>query len=257
MSNIVDGRVPKPLVYREAVRVGSAQIGGKAWSVAKLAELGIRVPEGCVLPADMWELIQNSPDPVIASRQAAATIVSTLSARRYVVRSSAVGEDSATGSWAGCFESVINVPREQLGEAILTCGNSLYSRRVRMYRTLRPQLAPVNRIGILVQEYIYSTWNGVCFSADPLTGDCDRMAIEYLENAAGAVVQGSGIPKTITVQKGRPVSCAGTSIPEVRLKELVDTVTQIERCWKTPVDVEWLITPECLYIVQARPITTI
>src|SRR5579863_1208799 len=56
-----------------------------------------------------------------------------LHTKRVAIRSSAVAEDSSNASWAGQFESYLNIDKEHLLSAIQKCRESVHSDRIRAY----------------------------------------------------------------------------------------------------------------------------
>ena len=56
---------------------------------------------------------------------------------RFAVRSAMTGEDSAADSFAGQFDTMLNVPADDLHSAVLRCVASAYSERSLLYRLRR------------------------------------------------------------------------------------------------------------------------
>jgi pyruvate,water dikinase len=80
-----------------------ARVGGKAKVLGELATTGLPVPPGVVVPAaalntDGWEA-------------ALAAAAGRLGARSFAVRSSSAAEDLPDASYAGLYETYLNVPR--------------------------------------------------------------------------------------------------------------------------------------------------
>jgi pyruvate, water dikinase len=207
------------------------------------------------------------------------------------VRSSAIGEDSATASFAGIFDTYLGVcGGDQVLEAVRRCWASLFSARAVAYRLragLHHRDMPM-AVGVL--ELIHAQASGVAFSASPVTGKTDRVVIETNWGWGEAVVMGLVTPDHVEVGKadGRTLCyrvaakkvisafdhSAGrvveTDMP-VRLVDrrvlddeqvaaVVDAVLAIERYYGYPVDVEWVLDKyrragEPVCIVQARPVT--
>src|SRR5437763_903239 len=96
-------------------------VGGKAAGLSRLLQVGVSVPRGVVLPAPTTAGFdgQGIPDAAWceiadAWRMLASAVV--------IVRSSAIGEDSADASFAGQLDSIPDVRDEQtLRRAILQC----------------------------------------------------------------------------------------------------------------------------------------
>ena len=111
--------------------------GGKAEGLSRLLRLGVAVPRGVVIPASATVRFADDAIPddtwceiVEAWRNLGAPVV--------IVRSSAIGEDSAEASFAGQLDSIPDVRDEQgLRRAILTCWRSRTSDRVLAYERAR------------------------------------------------------------------------------------------------------------------------
>jgi len=207
------------------------------------------------------------------------------------VRSSAIGEDSGTASFAGIFDSYLGVSGpDRVLDAVRACWASLFSPRAVAYR-LRNGLHYADMpMAVGVIELIHARASGVAFSAHPVTGKTDRVVIETNWGWGEAVVQGLVTPDHIEVGKadGRILKyqvadktvvsafdyAAGrvveTEMParlvsqrvldDEQITAITDAVLAVERHYGYPVDVEWVLDrhrregePVC--VVQARPVT--
>jgi pyruvate,water dikinase len=209
------------------------------------------------------------------------------------VRSSAVGEDSGTASFAGIFDSYLGVSGpDRVLAAVRRCWASLFNARAVAYR-LRSGLdyrgMPM-AVGVI--ELINARASGVAFSAHPVTGKTDRIVIETSWGWGEAVVQGLVTPDHVEVGKadgrildyqvaakkvvsnfdyavGRVIETAMPArlvdrrvLDEEQIAAVVDAVRAVERYYGYPVDVEWVLDrhrregePVC--VVQARPVTVV
>jgi len=105
----------------------AAEVGGKAASLGELLADGVHVPDGVVLPAGAEDL---SPEERASLLQDSTA---HLGAGPFAVRSSGVSEDGNERSFAGMFESVLNVSREDLAGAVDRCLASAETSRVAGY----------------------------------------------------------------------------------------------------------------------------
>lgn len=238
------------LPYREALRLGPSQVGAKAYSVALIQkETDLLVPEGVVLRKNVWQALQSQED----ESSLCEAVRQRLDRDLYIVRSSAIGEDSATCSWAGCFDSFAEIPLGSLADAVIKCGNSLYERRAVAYAGLH-HTKPVTEMAILIQEYILAEFNGVGFSANPVTGNRREVVIEYQRGKSGGVVGGEGFSSSVLFSADAMAPQEGH--PDW-LFVVARSVRQLEQIFQRPVDVEWIWREGQLVITQTRPITTL
>lgn len=245
------------LNYEEAYEQGINKVGGKAYSICKLYKNAIKVPNGYILSKELWNTYCENKDKKIIDN-VVDFIKNNLKARTFVVRSSAIGEDSKEYSWAGCFESILDVSIENMSSAIIQCGKSLYGDRARMYKKLHKEVNEIKEIGILIQEYIKAEWSGVAFSVNPVTENRNECIIEAQKSESGSVVGGYGEAITLTLNRdSRDFSDIQNVIPENIASLIYNELIKIEKIWNTPVDIEWVIKENKIYITQTRPITTI
>ncbi|MCV7300816.1 phosphoenolpyruvate synthase [Mycobacterium barrassiae] len=202
------------------------------------------------------------------------------------VRSSATGEDGADASFAGMNATITNVSGEDaLIEAVMRCWMSLFSPRVITYRASR-QFTGVPAMAVVVQQMIASEKAGVAFTADPSNGARDRVVIEGAFGLGEVVVSGLVEPDTYIVSKESleilDVRLGHQSFKIVRgpdgndarvdlsdeqadarvlddteLRRVAELAIATERHNGCPQDTEWSISGGQVYLVQARPITTL
>ena len=102
----------------EASAVDRAMLGGKAATLAELLAAGFAVPPGIVVTGSALD----EPDLDVQLRAAAAR----LGGDRFAVRSSGAAEDLPDASYAGLYETYLNVPAEN---SVRRSGDALQRRR--------------------------------------------------------------------------------------------------------------------------------
>ena len=119
------------------------------------------VPPGVVIPAPAT--------PHVLAADVWCEVVEAwraLEAPVAIVRSSAIGEDSAEASFAGQLESIADVKHaHDLRQAVLKCLASRGSERVRAYERARGHA--LGGLGIIIQRQIDASMSGVLFTRDP------------------------------------------------------------------------------------------
>jgi phosphoenolpyruvate synthase/pyruvate phosphate dikinase len=151
------------IVLRRLDDVGLADapdVGAKAASLGALLADGVRVPAGVILPVGV-----EIASPVIR-RSAIADVVNELGVGRFAVRSSGVTEDGAERSFAGIYESILDVASEDLGAAVDRSLASAGAARVTDYAA-----NDAAAMAVLIQRMIEPIAAGVALTADPISGD--------------------------------------------------------------------------------------
>ena len=202
------------------------------------------------------------------------------------VRSSATAEDLEGASFAGLQETYLNVRgTDETLSAIRRCWGSLYTGRVLVYRTRKGFDHASVKLAVLVQKMVDSVVSGILFTRDPNTGE-NHMIIEAGWGLGEAIVGGEVTPdhyvvdgathriiqKQISEQSFRIVrEPAGGNrredvpeearkvqkLPDERIQRLASLARVVESHYRRPMDLEWCADAKSLYIVQARPVTTI
>ncbi len=208
------------------------------------------------------------------------------SVRFCAVRSSATAEDLEGASFAGLQETYLNVTgTENVLDAVRKCWGSLFTPRVLVYRQRKGFNHAEVKLAVLVQKMVDATVSGILFTRDPNTGE-NHMIVEAALGLGEAVVGGEVTPdhyvvdgaslklvhKQISEQKVQVLRAEeggnvrenvpasqrkAQKLPDHRLQRLVSLARVIESHYRRPMDIEWCGDADSLYIVQARPVTTI
>ncbi|KKB61361.1 phosphoenolpyruvate synthase [Robbsia andropogonis] len=173
------------------------------------------------------------------------------------VRSSASVEDGATHSFAGIFTTRLGVKGlGALKAAILDVWRSGVSRAAVLERVRAGNAGMRIGMTVIVQRMVDARLAGVAFSHDPLTG-AETIVIETVESLGEAMVSG--------VEKGASARLTGNALvcaPELeKHRTMLHAVAALARSAANeigaPADIEWAMDDQQLWLLQARPITTV
>ncbi|MCI4333704.1 MAG: phosphoenolpyruvate synthase, partial [Thermoplasmata archaeon] len=206
--------------------------------------------------------------------------------RFVAVRSSATAEDLEGASFAGLQETYLNVRgTEAVLDQIRRCWGSLFTPRVLVYRARKGFDHRSVQLAVLVQKMVDSVVSGILFTRDPNTGE-NHMIIEAGFGLGEAIVGGEvtpdhyvvdGVSHRIVVKQlsdqafqivrndeggNKRVDLAEADrkrqkLSDEKIHRLASLARVIESHYRRPMDVEWCADDRSLYIVQARPVTTI
>jgi len=221
--------------------VSAAQGGAKALGLAELARAGIDVPEAIVIPPGE---IDVSPEELLARLGGCVA-----------VRSSATVEDQADASFAGQFETRLNVTTPAgLRDAVGECRQSVNSEAVRAYAARHSIPPDAIRMAVIVQRMLKPEVAGVLFTVHPVRGDEDEMLVEMCAGLADDLLAGRVSGIRIAVREGRAVDPTPLLSAE-RVALLSALGRRIQRLRGMPQDIEWALEGGRFYILQARPVT--
>ena len=176
----------------------------------------------------------------------------------YAVRSSAVGEDGKDQSFAGIFESKLNVPITGIEHAVREVRDSANAGRAEAYlKTKRYTItAPSPKVAVIVMPMVKARYSGVLFSKEPVGGS-DQMLVEW-EEGVGGVVDGES-NSTMCFLDRKDFGVSNVNLPflyRTPLQVIWQEAKRLEKNYGSPVDIEWAITEEGRpFVLQVRPIT--
>ncbi|MBQ0901528.1 PEP/pyruvate-binding domain-containing protein [Micromonospora sp. U21] len=225
-------------------------VGGKAAGLGELIRQGERVPEGFCVTAETHRLGVIPQAEIVAAYE-------RLGAGPVAVRSSATAEDLPDASFAGQQDTVLNVTgTAELIDAIRKCWDSLHTVRATAYRDARAIDHQAVRMAVVVQRMITPAVAGVLFTANPLTGRRDEMAVDAAPGLGTMVVDGATTVDHYVLD-GVARNDAGC-LTSAHLAELRTTGERLQDHFGRPQDVEWAIDGDgLLWLLQSRPITSL
>jgi rifampicin phosphotransferase len=256
--------------------VPPSAFGGKGAALARLGSLGFDIPPWfAVLPGAFEAAFDD------ASRAALATDASTSlpmpDARvlqaiddalaafdgPFAVRSSALDEDGEGHSFAGQLVSLLHVERTRVPQAIVEVWRSGFGERVVAYRQSRGMQGPPSAPTVLVQRMVRADSAGVAFAADPTTGRLDCAMIAAVRGTADALVSGEVDGDTWIVERTderiamRSVAPIPSGLSDAQIRAIARLAHAVSAARGAPQDIEWAFEGERLFLLQARPITTL
>jgi pyruvate,water dikinase len=278
---------PAPLLIGVGDTLPSvAQAGGKAATLARLAAEGLPVPGWCVItPAAFAASLAPAAQAQLAAAttaQAAARALDGLALAPQVelalqaalrdlvpdgaalaVRSSAVEEDSAGHSFAGQLESFLNVAVVDVARRVVDVWRSGFAPRVYAYRAERALAGLPAAPAVLIQRMVPAAAAGVAFSADAVSGRRGVAVVAAVAGLGDALVGGEQSGDSWHVDRTGAIIAAtlhDSARPVLRAEQVQAVAALTRRCAALqgrPQDIEWAWANDQLYLLQARPITTL
>lgn len=204
---------------------------------------------------------------------------------RVAVRSSATAEDLPDASFAGQQETYLNVQGiESVLNAVRNCYASLWGNRAVSYRFHQGYDQTSVSIAVVIQEMIESEKSGVLFTVNPVNKKENEMQINASFGLGESVVSGRVTADSYIIDKSGKIAQVNIGSKEIQIiygdKETVEVAVssdkrktralndreilelmkcglEIEKHYRMPMDIEWAIKNDIVYILQARAITTL
>ncbi|MFX0577739.1 phosphoenolpyruvate synthase [Nocardia nepalensis] len=298
-----------------------ASIGGKARNLCELVQAGLPVPDGfCVttkafrtfldgstgiedlyrdlddidprdtaavfaIATEFSRTLHDAPMPGDVAAELFDAWRTAIAGQPCAVRSSATAEDLASASFAGQYDTFLNIRDEaQLLDMMRQCWLSAFAERAIDYRQRRGIDHRGVELAVIVQRMADARAAGVMFTADPVSGHRRSTVINASFGLGESVVSGSVSPDLYTVHANgtvrktisskttatMPMADGGTvdqaipaarqneqALPDIVIRELAELGRRIEAHFGTPQDVEWAWTDTGLQVLQSRPITSL
>src|SRR5262245_2741409 len=313
--------------FTQAHRGDVPSLGGKGANLGEMTAAGLPVPPGFVISIRAYETFYaaneleararaelanvNADDPASLEHSATelrqlildgelpddlrATIeqaydelVGGQPGTRVAVRSSATAEDTAEYSFAGMFESFLNVAsKAELLDRVKECWASTFGARVLFYR-IKQNMPAEMPVAVVVQQMIASEKSGVIFTSDPAARDSSRIVVESAWGLGEAIVQGAVTPdrhvldkqslavidfaiaqkefllawddakeSTVRVDLSNDQRADAPVLTPTELRTLGELARRAEEHYGVPQDLEFAIEGDQIYLTQSRPITTL
>ena len=226
------------------------EVGGKAASLGELMAAGVRVPEGVVLDATAADMTSDE-----RRQLSGAGAWDHLGAGPFAVRSSGIAEDGIERSFAGIYESVLNVSADDVPAAVDRCLASALAARVAEYE---PGVG--GRMAVIIQQMIQPVAAGVALTADPINGDRSACVVTAVRGLGERLVSGEALgDEWVVGERGATARRQPEhAIDRHQAVQVANEARRIAAARGTPQDIEWAIDAEgALWILQARPMTAL
>lgn len=156
------------------------ELGGKAHGLNVLSQLGYNVPEYLVVPFS---------DDINASELQDTVNKFIAKYSRIAVRSSANIEDGMKTSFAGQFNSYLNISADEVFDRIEDVRNSIKSEHVKRYCEIMDLSVDEIKMNVIIQQFEEPSCGGVWMGKGALGG-----RLEWVEGRGDKVVNGNTTP---------------------------------------------------------------
>ena len=206
---------------------------------------------------------------------------------RWAVRSSATNEDAERTSFAGLYRTHLGVAADCIDAAVKDLWASLWHARVMQYMVERGIHQASPSMAVVIQPMLDAIVAGVAYSIHPVTGRSFHVVVNAVPGLAAPLVDGQVAPDQYVVEMGpdqQPVWIRRralvskssrlavaeegvrqeiipeemrlqSSLSDEQLFEVGRTAKKIEQTFGCPIDMEWVMDAQKLWILQARPVT--
>ncbi len=268
-------------------------VGTKARTLAQLKAAGFAVPDGAVvtgatldrvighngraervaralgtLSKDTVAQVADELADALADLQLPDDVVGELRSRVrpdgvYAVRSSGAQEDLEGLSFAGQYDTLLDVASADVPGAVLECYRSLFGRTVLNYMLDNGITPSTTGMSVIVQDMVRADLSGIAFTVNPLTGADTEIVIEVAQGRGDALVSGQVAPERHSYDwyedrvVGVDEPSEGTLLGEAERAEIVATALRIQENFGHPCDIEFAVAGGKLIILQSRPITRV
>jgi pyruvate,water dikinase len=307
---------PAMLVVELKNNLSVKEVGGKGYSLSVLIKNNLDVPKGFVIISDTFfrflkrnnliekieklifeinennfrkkgkeikNLILNGKMPEEIATEIEENL-NRLNVQYVSIRSSAVSEDSLKASFAGLYDTFLNVKTEPdlILENIKKCLASLFNERAIIYR-IKKKISHIEGMAIIIQKMIPAKISGITFTFHPTDEKCllieasygigdmivsgkvdpddytiDRQSLEILEKKIGKKYKMSTIEsEKIKVVEVERELAEKQVLSYDNIKEIAQICLNVEKIFNYPQDIEWCIFNNKLWLLQSRAITKV
>jgi phosphohistidine swiveling domain-containing protein len=233
-------------------KADAAEVGGKAAQLGELIAAGARVPDGLVLTVAAGGMSADERSSVLQAG------VADFGGGPFAVRSSGIAEDGTGRSFAGMYETVLDVPADQLPAAADRVLASAQAARATAYGSAGS--AGNGHMAVIVQRMVAPAAAGVALTADPISGDRGSCVITAARGLGERLVSGASVGDEWVVVGG---AASARRQPEHAIDRdqalsVASEARRIAAILGVPQDIEWAIDADgTLWILQTRPMTAL
>lgn len=242
-------------IYRLNALRNPGIAGAKSYNLHLLERWGFNVPKTYICP------IQAFRDYSSGNTRLIDKICQELQsffdgAKRYAVRSSTNIEDGSQYSFAGQFNTYLNINSlDGLSEAIENIWKTRDNEQVQYYLERVQSANSTLEHGVIIQEMVESKMAGVVFTRNPVTG-FDEIIVEMVEGQGASLVQKGITPVRYVYKWGNWLEAPAKEGATFKIiNTIVNEASKIEKKYGKPVDLEWAYDGREIYWLQLRKIT--
>ena len=265
-------------------------VGNKAKFLIEMKDAGFNVPDGFVIDSDTYqnEIVFNKIDSDIEkylkklnkdniseiskeitslfdsfdfSKKTKDEITNRLKDNKlYAVRSSGLKEDLENYSFAGQYETFLNVKKISVLRKVIECYKSMFSEIILSYFVDNNIPTDYLKMSVIVQDMVPSEYSGICFTVDPVTGNDKTMLVEVGKGLGENIVSGQNKPEQYyynwydqTYEENED----NKYLNKQSVIKICNEFYKIMQFFGYPCDIEFAIVKNELFILQARKITKI
>lgn len=203
----------------------------------------------------------------------------------WAIRSSATAEDLPEASFAGQQDTFLGVRADKVVDCVKRCWASYWNARAISYRHEAGIDHMAHGIAVVIQRMVDAKCSGVLFTTDPVRNRKGIMVIESSWGLGESVVSGAVSPdrfecdkrtlvitqRSVAKKVSAIVLTAGgkteakmedarqvqPSLTDDEIRALAEIGLKIEAHFRRPQDIEWAIEGDRIFILQARPVTSV
>jgi len=253
----------------------SSMVGNKALRLAELTQAGFRVPAFFVIDPKAYRQSLDAENQTLADGSFVGCSVlllqkiTTAFRQQFAadalvaVRSSSADEDGVENSFAGQFDSFLNVMQADVGEHVARVWKSASSDHLNTYRRSQGIVGEVSVPAVMVQSMVPAETAGVAFAADPVSGCLEHAVVAAGHGLGDALVSGEEQGDTWRVDKRGSVKSsevqdeADPVLSKRQIRQVAALVRKVSKFYGRPQDIEWAISNSRIYLLQSRDITTL
>lgn len=277
-------------IYDLGVHLDKEETGNKAAFLSKMKRNGFNVPDGIVLGKQIFfDTLSASVNKAEADKLLSSLTIDNaaetsgyikelysdlklfnvvraeiekfiLPDKKYAVRSSGIKEDLEGFSFAGQYDTFINVSGiDDISDAVIKCWLSGFSETVLSYLAVNGLKYDGSGMAVIIEEMVNSEISGVAFTVNPMTGNDKEIVIEVTEGQGENLVSGKVAAESYSYDwwNKKITSSSGKLLSEDKIREISCTALKIQQFFGYPCDIEFAMENDELYILQARAITKI